>query len=84
MYWPLYTFVVFSPQTHWADFSKKLPGENSAKNYPPKNVEKNGIFCGKCFEKFVFPTNSTEFSAESEFPRKKMYEKMAPQVTLFI
>jgi hypothetical protein len=27
--------------------------------------------------KIVFPKNSTEFSAESDFTRKKMYEKLA-------
>jgi hypothetical protein len=36
---------------------------------------KNGIFRGKSFEKSFFPRNSAEFSTESDFPRKKMYEK---------
>jgi hypothetical protein len=39
---------------------------------------KNGIFSGKNFEKSFFPRNSTEFSAESDFPWKKMYKKLAP------
>jgi hypothetical protein len=46
--------------------------ENSAENFPSKYVGKNGIFRGKSFEKlFFFPRNSTEFSAESDFLRKK-------------
>jgi hypothetical protein len=32
----------------------------------------------KKFRKIVFPRNSTEFTAESDFPWKKMYEKSAP------
>jgi hypothetical protein len=36
---------------------------------------KNGIFRGKSFEKIIFSRISAEFSAESDFPRKKMYKK---------
>jgi hypothetical protein len=43
-------------------------------------LRKNGIFHGKSFEKPFFPRNSAEFSAESDFPRKKLYEKSAPDV----
>jgi hypothetical protein len=51
-------------------------GENSAENFPQKMLGKNGIFRGKSFEKSFFQ----EISAESDFPRKKMYEKSAPDV----
>jgi hypothetical protein len=40
---------------------------------------KIGIFCGKSFEKSFFSTNSTEFSAENHFPRKKC-TKYWPQI----
>jgi hypothetical protein len=35
-------------------------------------------FPQKKFQKIVFPRNSAEFSAESDFPWKKMHEKSAP------
>jgi hypothetical protein len=37
-------------------------------------------FPRKMFQKLVFPRNSAEFSAESDFPWKKMYEKSAPRL----
>jgi hypothetical protein len=46
------------------DFSYIFSGENFG-----ENLRKN--FPQKCCEKM-------EFSAESDFPRKKMYEKLAP------
>jgi hypothetical protein len=60
--------------THGADFLHIFSGENSAENFPPKNVGKNWNFPRKKFLKIVFPRNS----AENHFPRKKMYEKSAP------
>jgi hypothetical protein len=35
-------------------FSGENLGENSAENFPPKNVGKNGIFRGKNFENSFF------------------------------
>jgi hypothetical protein len=48
------------------------------KMFPPKNVGKKWNFPRKKFWKIVFPRNSLEFSAESNFPQRKMYEKSAP------
>jgi hypothetical protein len=45
--------------------------ENSEENRPPKNVGKNWNFPQKKFRKIVFPGNSEENSAESDFLRKK-------------
>jgi hypothetical protein len=60
-------------------FSGENFGENSTENFPPKNVgKKKWNFPRKKFRKIIFPRNSTEFSAESDFPRKKMYKKSAP------
>jgi hypothetical protein len=47
-------------------------------NFPPKNVGENWNILWKKFWKIVSPRNSEENSAESDFPRKKMYEKSTP------
>jgi hypothetical protein len=47
-------------------------------NFPPKDVGKKWNFPRKKFRKIVFPRISAEFSSESDFPWKKMYEKSAP------
>jgi hypothetical protein len=68
--------------TPGADFSYIFSGENFGENsegkFSPNNVGKKRNFPQKKFKKIVFPRNSTEFSAESDFPRKKMYQKLAP------
>jgi hypothetical protein len=54
-------------------FRTFFPGENSAENFPPKMLRKNGIFRGKSLEKSFFqeiPWN---------FPRKKC-TKNWPQI----
>jgi hypothetical protein len=62
-------------------FPGKIPGKIPRKIPPPQKktlLEKIRIFCGrKMFRKIIFPTNSTEFSTENHFPRKKMYKKLA-------
>jgi hypothetical protein len=67
--------------TSGADFLYIFSGENSAENFaenfPQKCWEKIEFSAEKVL-KIVFPRNSAEFSAESDFPRKKMYEKLAP------
>jgi hypothetical protein len=62
-------------------FCTFFTGKITRKIFPEKMLGKNGIFRRKRFEKlFFFPRNSTEFSAESDFPLKKMYEKLATGV----
>jgi hypothetical protein len=60
-----------------ANFSYIFSGENfrenSAENFPPKNVGKNGIFRRKSFEKLFFQ------EIPRNFPRKKNYDKLAPR-----
>jgi hypothetical protein len=56
----------------------KISGKIPRKIFPLKNVGKKWNFPQKKFQKIVFPRNSTEFSTESDFPWKKMYEKSAP------
>jgi hypothetical protein len=57
-----------------ADFSYIFPGKNSGKIprkiLPPKMFGKWN-FLQKKFQKIIFPKNSAEFSAESDFPWKK-------------
>jgi hypothetical protein len=47
--------------------------------FSPKNVGRKLNFPRKKFRKIIFPRNSAEFSAESDFPQKKMYKKSAPE-----
>jgi hypothetical protein len=58
-------------------FSGENSGDNSAQNFPPKNVGKSWNFPRKKFQKILFSTNSTEFSAETHFLRKKI-QKIGP------
>jgi hypothetical protein len=52
-------------------FSGENFGENSAENFPPKNVGKNGIFRGKSFEKSFFQEIPGNFLQKVIFRRKK-------------
>jgi hypothetical protein len=53
-------------------FSGENFGENSAENFPPKNVgKKNGIFCGKSFKKSFFQEIPRNFQRKVIFRGKK-------------
>jgi hypothetical protein len=64
-----------------ADFSYIFSGEifreNSAENFPPKNIEKNGIFSGKSFEKSFFQEIPRNFLRKVIF-RGKNVRKIGP------
>jgi hypothetical protein len=60
-------------QTHLGRFFVHFFCGKFRGKFSPKNVGKKLIFRRKSFER-----NSAEFSAESDFLRKKMYEKLAP------
>jgi hypothetical protein len=76
------TFWAIFSQTHLGPifrtfFPGKISGKIPRKKFTPKNVGKKWNFPWKKFQKIVFPRNSTEFSAESDFSAEKMYEKLA-------
>jgi hypothetical protein len=58
-------------------FSGQNFGENSAENFTPKNVGEKWNFQRKKLWKIVFPR-------KIDFPRKKMYEKSAPDYVDFV
>jgi hypothetical protein len=62
-------------------FSGENFGENSAENFTPKMLGKNWIFFGKIFEKSFFQEIPRNFLRKVIFPRKKMYEKLAPEAS---
>jgi hypothetical protein len=63
-------------------FRGKFQGKFLGK-FSPKNVEEKWNFPQKKFQKVVFPRNSKENSAESDFPQEKMYKKSAPDCAIF-
>jgi hypothetical protein len=58
-------------------FSAENFGENSAENFPPKNIGKNGIFRGKSFEKSFFQEIPRNFPRKVIF-RGKNVRKIGP------
>jgi hypothetical protein len=75
----------FFTDSSGADFSYIFSGENfggnSAENFPPKMLGKNGIFGGKSFEKLFFQEIPQNFRPKVIFRRKKC-TKNWPLITL--
>jgi hypothetical protein len=58
-------------------FRGKFQGKFRGK-FSPQNVGKQWNFPRKKFQEIIFPRNSTEFSAERDFPQKKNVRKIGP------
>jgi hypothetical protein len=64
-------------------FSGENLGENSAENFSPKMLGKKWNVPQKKFRKIVFPRNSAEFSAESDYSVEKNARKIGPRETKY-